>query len=80
MSNNQYLGAATFHFKGEIPEMFKAIPTVEIIGPKSVFIPYTSITPRVKTIDLTVHGTTHNFSRRTVEKVVGAKDQVIFGN
>ncbi len=79
MPKNQYLGPATFHFKREIPEMFKAIPTVEITGPKTVFIPYTSITPRIESIDLAVHGITHSFSKKTVQKVEGSKGKVIFG-
>lgn len=80
MSSKNYLGPATIHFKQEIPEKAKAIPRVEIIDEKTLHIPYANTVSRVRSIDFIVNGITHTLSEKTVQKVLGPKNEIIFGN
>lgn len=79
MSNN-YLGSVTILFKGKIPDIAKAIPRVEILSDNTVYIPYASTTPRIRSIDFTINGNTHSLSEKTVQKVTTSKNEIIFGN
>lgn len=74
-----YRGPVTIHFKETIPDMAKAIPHAEIVNNQTLTIPYAQITPRIRSIDLTVNGDKHTFTEKTVQKVIGPNEQIIFG-
>ncbi len=79
-SEKKFLGQITLHFKNEIPESAKAIPHAEIdTENKKVSIPFAYVTPRPQSVDITVNGDSYRFTLRTVQKVIGGKDQIIFG-